>query len=362
MRLALVLYGGLDSVSGGFLYDRLLVDYLRRRGEEVEVVSLPWRAYPLGLLDNVSPALRRRLAGLKADIVLQDELAHPSLFLLNRHLRKVRPQPLVSVVHHLRSCEEHPFGIKHLYRRVERRYLESVDGFVFPSEAMRREVEKLAPKPRPGMVAHPGGDHLSRCAGPDDITRRVLRPGPLEIAAVANLIPRKGLHILVEALARLPRGEPWRLRIAGSLAADPAYVRSFRRLCADLDVAGRVILLGTLAPEDVSDLLNHSHVLAVPAWFEALGIVFLEAMRVGLPVIASTAGGAREIFTHGREGFLVPPGEVQALADYMNILLTDRRRLLEMSLAAWERSRTHPTWDESLARVRRFLVELNRTS
>lgn len=362
MRLALVLYGDLELVSGGFLYDRRLVDYLRRRGDRVEIVSLPWRSYPLGLLDNFSPAFRRRLAGLRADIVLQDGLAHPSLFRLNRHLRKVRPRPLVALIHHLRSCEQEPVGKQHLYRWVERCYLYSVDGFICPSRAMRREVEKLAPGSRPGEVAHPGGDHLPRCAGPDDISRRVKRGGPLEIAAVANLIPRKGLHTLVEALARLPAGEPWRLRIAGSLTADPAYVRALRRLIAELGLADRVNLLGTLAPEDVSDLLNHSQVLAVPAWFEALGIVFLEAMRAGLPVIASTAGGAGEIFTPGREGFLVPPGEVAALADCLRIFLTDRSRLMEMSLAAWERSGAHPTWDDSLARVRRFLVDMSRTS
>jgi glycosyltransferase involved in cell wall biosynthesis len=362
MRLALVIYGDLDLVSGGFLYDRRLVDYLRRRGDQVEIVSLPWRSYPLGLLDNFSPGLRRRLAGLQADMVLQDGLAHPSLFCLNRHLRKIRPGPLVALIHHLRSCEDAPYGQNYLYRRVERRYLDSVDGFIYPSRAMRREVEKLASGSRPGVVAHPGGDHLPRCAGPDDISRRAMRPGPLTIAAVANLIPRKGLHTLVEALARLPRGEAWRLRIAGSLTADPAYVRSLRRRIAELGSADRVTLLGTLTPEGVSDLLNRSQVLAVPARFEALGIVFLEAMRVGLPVIASTAGGAGEICTHGREGFLVPPGEVQALADCLKIFLIDRGCLLEMSLAAWERSGAHPTWDDSLARVRQFLVDMSRSS
>jgi glycosyltransferase involved in cell wall biosynthesis len=139
-------------------------------------------------------------------------------------------------------------------------------------------------------------------------------------------------------------------------------VRFLRRRIAELDMAGRVSLLGTLSPEEVSVLLNQSQVLAVPAWFEALGIVFLEAMRVGLPVIASTAGGAGEICTPGREGFLVPPGEVAALADCLKIFLTDRRRLMEMSLAAWERSGAHPAWDDSLARVRRFLVDMSCTS
>jgi glycosyltransferase involved in cell wall biosynthesis len=196
--------------AGAFLYDRRLVDYLRRQGDEVEIVSLPWRSYPRGLLDNFSPGLKRRLASLKADMVLQDELAHPSLFRLNRRLKQILPQPLVALIHHVRSCEEHPPWKQRLFRWVEQCYLGSVDGFIYPSEAIRREVEKLGAGAQPGVVAYPGGDHLPRSLSADDITRRALQPGPLEIVAVANLIPRKGLHTLVAALARLPRGEPWR--------------------------------------------------------------------------------------------------------------------------------------------------------
>ncbi|RJR47229.1 MAG: glycosyltransferase family 1 protein, partial [Deltaproteobacteria bacterium] len=59
MKIGLIIYGSLDLVTGGFLYDRLLVDYLRSRGEEVEVISLPWPSYRRGLLDNFSRTLRK---------------------------------------------------------------------------------------------------------------------------------------------------------------------------------------------------------------------------------------------------------------------------------------------------------------
>ena len=83
MRLGLVVYGSLDTVSGGFLYDRQLVRHLRSRGDEVEVISIPWRPYARGLLDNLSPALFKRLSRAAFELLLEDELAHPSLFRLN---------------------------------------------------------------------------------------------------------------------------------------------------------------------------------------------------------------------------------------------------------------------------------------
>ncbi len=61
MRFGLVIYGSLETLSGGFLYDRKLVEGLRRDGHAVEVVSLPWRSYGGCLVHNLSPALLERL-------------------------------------------------------------------------------------------------------------------------------------------------------------------------------------------------------------------------------------------------------------------------------------------------------------
>ena len=93
MRVALVLYGDLDFISGGFLYDRMLVEHLRRQGEAVEIVSLPWRPYAGGLLDNLTPGLMRPLTTIRADIIVQDELAHPSLLRFNRRLQPREAPP-----------------------------------------------------------------------------------------------------------------------------------------------------------------------------------------------------------------------------------------------------------------------------
>ena len=90
MRVGLVIYGGLETVSGGYLYDRMLVRHLRARGDSVEIVSLPWRDYARHLGDNLSAALYRRLRDGAWDVLLQDELNHPSLVAVNRRLGAAR--------------------------------------------------------------------------------------------------------------------------------------------------------------------------------------------------------------------------------------------------------------------------------
>ena len=66
-------------------------------------------------------------------------------------------------------------------------------------------------------------------------------------------------------------------------------------------------------------------------------------------------GAAGDIITHGRDGFLVPPGDGFALARHLQALVQDREQLAQMSLAAFERFRLHPTWEESTQRIRQFL-------
>lgn len=355
MQLALVLYGDLNFHSGGFLYDRRLVEHLRQRGARVEVVSLPWRGYPLGVLDNFSPALRRRLQGLAPKLLLQDELAHPSLFWLNRRLRQGKK--LAAVVHHLRSSEPRASFLNRLYAEMERRYLETLDGCLSNSRATLASVHRLLGRDLPGVVAPPGIQNFPRLPTPAEIAARVRQPGARRLLFVGNVIPRKGLHLLIEALAKR-RSRDWRLTVAGSLQLAPGYVRRTRQRLAATGLSHRVEFTGPLPTPELAAHLNRSHILVVPSLYEGFGICYLEGMAFGLPAIGTAAGGAAEIIVHGHNGFLVAPGDTGTLAAYLERLLTDERLLLDMSLTAVERFRAHPTWEKSLEGARRFLLSL----
>lgn len=358
MRIGLVIYGSLDTLSGGYLYDRKVVEYLRAQGDEVQIVSLPWRSYPRHLLDNFSPAWRRRLAGLNVDILVQDELNHPSLAWANRTISRA-PFPVVSIVHHLRASEEHPAWLLPFYRWVERRYLASVGSFVFNSRTTQKSVETLLARPaHPSVVAYPAADHLNppTTAEVDRlIDERNARPGPVEILFVGNLIPRKGLHHLLAALARL-HDQEWRLSVVGRTDVDTQYTA---RIHAQIDALGLgefVALHGRVSDAALTEHLRRCHLLAVPS-YEGFGIVYLEAMAFGLPVIASTAGAAHEIVQPGVNGFLVDPADANGLAQSVAHCLHDRRALAEMGRAARRVYDGHPSWAETGARIREFLQQ-----
>ena len=214
MHVGLVIYGSLDTVSGGYLYDRKLVAFLEARGHTVEIFSLPWRSYGAHLGDNVSTTLLQRLIGAQLDVLLQDELNHPSLFWLNGRLKPHVTYPIISIVHHLRMDEQHPTIWRPLYRTIEKRYLQSVDGFVFNSHTTQKGVHQLAGTKRPFVVAYPAGDRfapLSETA----VLQKAQKSGPLKLLFVGNVMQRKGLHTLIQALGQICTSK-WTLDVAGS--------------------------------------------------------------------------------------------------------------------------------------------------
>jgi glycosyltransferase involved in cell wall biosynthesis len=357
MRVGLVIYGRLEAVSGGYLYDRKLVEHLQRQGDEVEVISLPWRNYARHLLDNFSATLRRHLLSRSYDILLQDELNHPSLFWLNQRLRGALPYPVFTIVHHLRCSEQRPDWQNRVYRWIERRYLLSVDGFIFNSQTTRRAVEQIGGglAGRPHVVACPSGDQFALHISDAEIARRAVELGSLHILFLGNLIPRKGLHTLLAALDQTPTGACV-LTVAGSQQVDPRYVRTISHQIEQKGLASRVRLLGSLNPSDLADCLRSHHLLVVPSSYEGYGIVYLEGMGFGLPAIGTTAGAAGEIITHGVDGYLVPPGDVPALAHCLESLAQDRLLLTAMSLAARQRYLVQPTWEQTAGQIRDFLL------
>jgi glycosyltransferase involved in cell wall biosynthesis len=354
VHVGLLIYGSLSTISGGFIYDRNLVRYLREAGDRVDFINLPWRRYGVSLLDNLNSGLRRRLTQAAFDVLLEDELVHPSCFWLNQRLRPRLTYPMVAIVHHLRCREHHPAFMTRLYRRVEKSYLASVDGFVCVSRTTQTDVEDLVGRARPLMVASPGRDGLPGAVSREAIKARATAPGPFHLIFVGNLIPRKELHTLLAALASLPRDD-WRLTVAGSLESDAAYVEAIRRQIKDAGLASRVSLLGALPARELAARCAASHLMAVPSSYEGFGIVYLEGMHFGLPAIAGTAGAAKELIRHGHNGFLAPPGDAAALASSINLLMEDRELLKRMSLTAHRSAAAHPTWNESAASVRTFL-------
>ncbi|GGU39693.1 glycosyl transferase [Streptomyces lavendofoliae] len=162
-------------------------------------------------------------------------------------------------------------------------------------------------------VFHPSGPAADRDGGH---RYRLLQLG--------RLVPRKGAAVSVTALTRLPDTE---LLVVGGPPADRLHddpeVRRLREIARLAGVADRVRFTGGVAPEDVAPLLRSADVVLCPADYEPFGIVPLEAMACGRPVVASAVGGQLDTVADPETGRLVPPRDPDALARAVGELLAD---------------------------------------
>lgn len=347
MKIGLLIYGSLNTLSGGYMYDRRLVEYLRSQGDSVEIISLPWRNYAAHLADNLSFRLPPGL-----DILIQDELNHPSLIHANRG---EHPYPVISLVHHLRCSEFRPAWQNAIYRKIEKKYLQSVDGFIFNSQTTAGVVASLIGNDKPCVVAYPPTDRFGEPIPVSDIETRSTAD-PLKIVFLGNVIERKGLLTLLQALP--PLKSKVSLDVIGSLVSDPEYVRRVQSFLKEKNLSSIVRLHGPLDNEPLEQKLRQAHLLVVPSSYEGFGIVYLEGMGFGLPAVGTTSGAASEIIEDGRTGYLITPNDHQTLAQHLSQLAADRGLLNQLSLNARERYLRQPRWQDIAESIRVFLKSM----
>lgn len=153
---------------------------------------------------------------------------------------------------------------------------------------------------------------------------------PGQVLFLGRLGARKGSFDLVGAFSKLVPDRPEASLLMGG---DGELAQTMR--CADeLGVGSHVELLGWVGAEQRANLLASSWLYALPSYNEGLPMSVLEAMAAGVPVLSTPVGGIPEVVTDGVEGFLVPPGDVQALAERMARLLSDAALARAMGVAA----------------------------
>ena len=161
------------------------------------------------------------------------------------------------------------------------------------------------------------------------------------ILSLGRLVERKGVGTLVEALARVPGAE---LVIAGGEGPDDPEVRRLRGIAASHGVSGRVRLIGPVGRDDVPALIGSADVVVCVPWYEPFGIVPLEAMACGRPVVAAAVGGILDSVADQVTGIHVPPRDPARLAAVLRDLLADPARCRALGRAGVERVAERYTW------------------
>ncbi|MEU0202358.1 MULTISPECIES: glycogen synthase [unclassified Streptomyces] len=327
----------------------------------------PWSA-----LDGANDALRTFSVDLAMAAALQGrELVHSHTWYANLggHLAKLLYGiPHVMTAHSLEPLRpwkaEQLGGGYELSSWAERTAIESADAVIAVSGAMRDDILGCYPAldPEKVHVVHNGIDTgLYRPDhGTDALDRIGLDRSRPYVLFVGRITRQKGVPHLLRAVRDI---DPAAQVVLCAGAPDtPEIDREFRELFAQLsDVRDGVYWIPKMLPRpEVIQLLTHAALFVCPSVYEPLGIVNLEAMACGTPVVASAVGGIPEVVDDGRTGLLVPAGDgfEAGLARAMDTVLGDPEAARRMGEAGRERAVGEFGWDAVARRTVRLYEEI----
>jgi glycosyltransferase involved in cell wall biosynthesis len=337
--VSLVTLGSPDQVTGGYLYHRRLADAAPSHNAEVVFVSFPDGPFLASARQATDVIVRAHRCG--ADLVVVDSIA---AWLLAPWLWTHRLDlPMVAILHQPPGGIDHGPMLTRIQAAFDRSTYRKARRLLTASQALADELESTGfPRARLRVVP-PGRDVALAPEGPTEDLRGECR---VAFLCVGNWVARKGILPLLDAFARLPP-EVGILHLVGDQDKDSSYAARIIARIGDADLRGRVIAHGPVSKERVAALYVSADVFVLPSWKEPYGTVYGEAMAAGLPVVGWRAGNLVNLADDGRQGVLVPPGDVEALASAMRELALDDTYRLRLASSARRRAQSLPTWEDT---------------
>lgn len=292
----------------------------------------------------VSPFVEQLLPALKLDVIH----THHPILLGQTAARKAAELglPLVFTFHTQYWEYTHyiPFPqeaiqefLKNAVHRWLREYLQKCQHIIIPSESIREILVRDYGLEEQYTVIPTGIDlEPYRCADWQALRKEKGWQEETVIISVGRLAPEKNWDTLLHAFAKVAAKSPG-LRLV--LIGDGPARETLQSLAAELGVAEQVTFTGSLPFEEVPCYLKAADVFAFASVTETQGLVTIEAMAAGLPIVAVDGSGTRDIVEHGKQGFLVK-NDVDALAKGIEKLLSDPQRMKRFSNSALKKAKT----------------------
>lgn len=329
--------GDLNTITGGYGYDREIIAGLQRLGVMVITIRLS-DEFPRASAQALKEAEEIFAKLPDGATVIIDCLAFGVMdAIASSEGQRLR---LLALCHHPLALET---GVKPAeavrLRESETRALQAARAVIVTSAATRRLLIDEFDISKEKITLAPPGTRRPQ----QPTLRSVLEKRTPVLLTLATLTRRKGHDTLIAALAAI-RHLDWRARFVGGAEFDPEWAKWLKNEVARLELGERVEFVGSV--KDPVRELTHADVFVLPSRFEGYGMAFAEALAFGLPVVAARAGAVPDLVPPDA-GILVQPDQPDALADALTHLLTDTAYLQQLQEGALRAALTLPTWENS---------------
>lgn len=334
--------------TGGNIYNRRVLDHWPTGTPTV--VTWPVDALPPDPTKGIAPGAT----------VLVDSLCLKHADAI-RTLRTNRPEASTAVLAHYLACVD-PREKDSDGAQSERDLLPLLDGAITTSAFVKDQLVREG-MPGPSItVAAPGLDDRFRLSPNEtDDAHQTNEADVPHLLTVANVLPGKGLDVLLEALKHLA-DRAWTWRLIGGTDLDPEYGARFRGMLNQTSFRDRIVWNGTVASADMPAAYDAADVFVLPTHFETCSMATREAMARGCAVVASDVGGLPDNFGGRDAGVLVPPNDPGTLAQALGDLLTDPAHRASLAREALAQSQSFPSWETTATRCADALRHLRRPS
>jgi len=280
-------------------------------------------------------------------------------FMAGFYAKELYGKPLVTTIHSLeplRPWKEEQLGPAYkLSRWMERTGVLASDRVIAVSKGMKDDILKCYTIPEDRIrVIHNGIDPDEYKPTPGNDARRRYGIGDDYVLFVGRMSRQKGIVHLLDAVAHLPEDTQVVL-----CAGAPDTEEIEREVVERAEGKRNVVLIREMVPKDrLIELYTNARVFCCPSVYEPFGIINLEAMACETPVVASAVGGIPEVVVDGETGFLVRPGDPEALAKAINTLLANPELARSFGKAGRRRVEAQFSWDSIARQTRDLYAEL----
>lgn len=260
-----------------------------------------------------------------------------------RALKENISLPVISTIHALengRSNLEHP--IQQRTDILEELLIRDSDVLIVCSAYMKKEVEK---KIHDNHAIHiiPNGAQLSSEKSKSILDFIGRRSFSHLVLFMGRIVPEKGITTLIDAARTTLKSDPECLFV---IAGKGPWLSDYKREISRLGLEKNILLIGFLNEVEKATMLDLADLLVVPSLYEPFGIVVLEGMAAGKPVIAARTGGMTYIIDHKRTGLLFSPGNSAELSEKITWLLTNPDECIKLGRNAMDEVKRKYNWED----------------
>ena len=346
-KLKRVIYLGSQIVqpkTGGQKYNSKVLGCLERAGFSIEVIDFGLNKWPFFILRGIAiniDHVRRVMPLLEEDtIVIEDVSSNLHAVFLNLLMKFRRKGIMVGICHHLVVREKWKIFLCIASYAATFCMLRFFDTIVTVSNSTKRDLVRFGVKKEKIHV-------IPNATDAPQVGKNKYDRDEVRLLFVGTCYPRKGLHYLLEAVAKLNHHKI-KVDIVGDLKNDKKHVSELYGLVKQLAINEKVTFHGHVGIEQLWDHYRKADIFVLPSLWEGFGIVFLDAMSFGLPIVSTNVGAIPALVRHEENGLLVRPCDPAALASTIERLVVSpslRRKLGQNGFRFMQEHPEFTSWD-----------------